>query len=579
MIGKVIRGRGFAGLARYLELGRNGNDPGRVEWIEARNLPTNDPQTASLLMRATAAQSDRIQKPVYHIALSFDPDDAVDRATMLRVADRLLRDLGLQEHQALIVAHGDTRHAHLHIMVNRVHPQTYRAWDPRHDFAQIERSLREQERELSLRAVPGHHYRLDGHEQPDRSQALTSGQLRRWERTGDVPFDELVRQAVRRDVADARSWADLEARLRKQGLRIEARGRGFVVTDGKESVKASSVAPGASRKNLQERFGMYGERQNDEDREPAERSAGAVEAGERDAGTVGRDGGDAARAAREAEGNGDDNRRRAERDGAQPGVHGREAAAARGTDGEDPDRRDRAGTDRGDTGRAGRSALDPRLDAVRRTINELERRIELETARDRVATELDRARSRAEPLAAERAGAREASLRFRAALTEVYRDPAAARGEFHTRAARDGVAAAAAEIGRHPEAFGELRGTQVGPIRSAARREALTASSKLEHLGAEHVRRTTEAWAGRGEYREARASVAELDRRVKVLDSDLARGPGSTQLQSRLTRELRALQPAQRQTLRRSLPVPHHRLLTAAMWAGHSFAREQGHER
>ncbi len=544
-----------------------------------RNLPTNDPQTAGLLMRATAAQSDRIQKPVYHIALSFDPDDAVDRATMLRVADRLLRDLGLQEHQALIVAHGDTRHAHLHIMVNRVHPQTYRAWDPRHDFAQIERSLREQERELALRAVPGHHYRLDGHEQPDRSQALTTGQLRRWARTGEVPFDDLVRKVVRRDIAGARSWADLEARLRKHGLRIEPRGRGFVVTDGKESVKASSVAPGASRKNLEERFGMYEERQHAEDRGPAERASGTAEAGERDAGALGRDGGDATRAAREAERNGDDDRRRAERDGAQPGVHGREAAAARGTNGADPDGRDHAGTDRGDAGRADRSALDPRLDAVRRTINELEKRIELETARDRVANELDRARSRAEPLAAERAEARNASQRFRAALAEVYRDPAAARREFHVRAARDGVAAASAEIGRHPEAFGELRGTQVGPIRSAERRDAIVASAKLEHLGAEHFRRTTEAWAGRGEYREAKASVAELGRRVNVLDSELARGPGSAQLEHRLTRQLRALQPAQRQSLQRALPVPHQRLLTAAMWAGHSFAREQGHER
>jgi len=573
MIGKVIRGRGFAGLARYLELGRNGSDPGRVEWIEARNLPTNDPQTASLLMRATAAQSDRIQKPVYHIALSFDPDDAVDRGTMLRVADRLLRDLGLQEHQALIVSHGDTRHAHLHIMVNRVHPQTYRAWDPRHDFAQIERSLREQERELALRAVPGHHYRLDGHEQPDRSQALTTGQLRRWERTGEVPFDELVRRVVRGEVGKARSWTDLEARLRQHGLRIEPRGRGFVVTDGKESVKASSLAPGASRKNLEERFGMY------EEREHAERAAGAVEAGERDRDAFGRDGGDAARAAREAERNGDDDRRRAERDGAQPGVHGREAAAARGTNGVDPDGRDRAGTDRGDAGRTGRSALDPRLDAVRRTINELERRIEQETARDRVANELDRARNRAEPFAAQRVEARDASRRFREALAEVHRDPVAARREFRARAARDGVSAAAGEIGRHPEAFGELRGNQVGPIRSAERRDALAASAKLEHLGAEHVRRTSEAWAARGDYREAKTSVAEVDRRIKVLDSELARGPGSAQLEHRLTRQLRVLQPAQRQTLQRSLPIPHQRLLTAAMWAGHAFAREQGHER
>ena len=68
MIGKVMNGRGFGGLARYLESGKTGNHPERVEWIEARNLPTSDPRTASLLMRATAAQSDRVQKPVYHLA-------------------------------------------------------------------------------------------------------------------------------------------------------------------------------------------------------------------------------------------------------------------------------------------------------------------------------------------------------------------------------------------------------------------------------------------------------------------------------------------------------------------------------
>ena len=75
----------------------------------------------------------------------------------------------------------------------------------------------------------------------------------------------------------------------------------------------------------------------------------------------------------------------------------------------------------------------------------------------------------------------------------------------------------------------------------------------------------------RGEYREANARVAELDRRVKARDTELARGPGSAQIEHCLTRELRTLQPAQRQTLQRSLPVPHQRLLTAVMWAGHSF--------
>lgn len=42
-------------------------------------------------------------------------------------------------------------------------------------------------------------------------------------------------------------WEELEARLAEKGLRIEARGRGIVVTDGKETVKASSVAPELAR--------------------------------------------------------------------------------------------------------------------------------------------------------------------------------------------------------------------------------------------------------------------------------------------------------------------------------------------
>ncbi len=62
-------------------------------------------ELAATFMRATAARSDRIEKPVYHVVLSFDPGDAVERATMERVANRMLERLGLTEHQAVIVAH------------------------------------------------------------------------------------------------------------------------------------------------------------------------------------------------------------------------------------------------------------------------------------------------------------------------------------------------------------------------------------------------------------------------------------------------------------------------------------------
>ncbi len=106
-------------------------------------------------MRATAGQNVRVKEPVYHLALSFDPGDAVDRAAMERVADRVLETLGLQEHQVLIVAHADREHAHMHLMVNRVHPETGKVWSRWQDYPAIQRVLREEEEVLGLRRVPG----------------------------------------------------------------------------------------------------------------------------------------------------------------------------------------------------------------------------------------------------------------------------------------------------------------------------------------------------------------------------------------------------------------------------------------
>lgn len=147
--------RSFAALAAYLAPDRANVDPNRVAWITARNLPTADPELAATMMRATAAQNSRVTEPVYHVALSFDPADAVDRATMERVADRVIDALKLQEHQVLIVAHGDREHPHVHLLVNRIHPESGRAWSRWQDQRIVQEVLRAEEHALGLREVPG----------------------------------------------------------------------------------------------------------------------------------------------------------------------------------------------------------------------------------------------------------------------------------------------------------------------------------------------------------------------------------------------------------------------------------------
>lgn len=75
MIAVSSKGQSFRALASYLAAGRTGEERDRVDWSSARNLPTDDPELAGVFMRATAAQNVRVERPVYHLVLSFDPHD------------------------------------------------------------------------------------------------------------------------------------------------------------------------------------------------------------------------------------------------------------------------------------------------------------------------------------------------------------------------------------------------------------------------------------------------------------------------------------------------------------------------
>lgn len=254
MIGKARTGRSFEGLQNYLLCGSKETEH-RVAWVNTRNLP-EDPELAAGVMEATALESRRVQKPVYHLSLSVPPDERLSERELREIAETVLRDLGLEKHQALLVAHDDKDHQHVHVMVNRIHPETARAWKPSHDYARIESSLRKQELERGFRQVPGRHAGSEGRSRPQRV-TRSSGQRRQTERTGRATFAEHVRAVARDDLREATSWSDLHRRLSEVGLRVQKRGRGLVVTDDQQQVKASFVDRGSSLPKLESRLGPF----------------------------------------------------------------------------------------------------------------------------------------------------------------------------------------------------------------------------------------------------------------------------------------------------------------------------------
>lgn len=264
MIGNPYKGRGFGGLIRYLHEGRaNERNPHRVIWSEAGNLPTNDPKIVAGIMRATAALSRGVKKPVYHLPISWPPEEQLPQEMQVQIARQLLSDLGLSEHQHLIVAHDDGDCPHIHLVVNTVHPETGRVWSAWRDVYRIMESLERQEKELSLQIVhrPDLEEHRSGVKDPDRKKGSSREERKRAEREGDTPlskWSEKEMRSIRNDITthfkQAVSWADLETRLRQHGLQLRRAGQGFRITDGNHFMTMSKIGKHAREERLEERF-------------------------------------------------------------------------------------------------------------------------------------------------------------------------------------------------------------------------------------------------------------------------------------------------------------------------------------
>lgn len=133
------KGSSFKGAAAYLlhDKGR-AKTSDRVVWTEAHNIAVNDPDMAWRIMAATALDQDRLKQnagvkstgrksdtPVLHLTLAWHPeeDKSLSPDEMKRAASGAIDALGATDHQSLVIAHNDEAHPHIHILINRVHPE------------------------------------------------------------------------------------------------------------------------------------------------------------------------------------------------------------------------------------------------------------------------------------------------------------------------------------------------------------------------------------------------------------------------------------------------------------------------
>jgi hypothetical protein len=137
MIPRATKGRGFKGAAAYYLHDKGAQTAERVKFTQTRNLISDDPHRAINEMCWTFSRQDelkelagigkggrKLQDPVYAFSLSWHEEDRPTDQQMIEAADAALKFQKMEDYQAVIVAHSDTAHPHIHVIVNRVHPET-----------------------------------------------------------------------------------------------------------------------------------------------------------------------------------------------------------------------------------------------------------------------------------------------------------------------------------------------------------------------------------------------------------------------------------------------------------------------
>lgn len=130
------RGTSFEGVCRYILHDANKKTSDRVLWREAVNI-LSAPEDAWAEMTETArdqavlkqraghdARGRKNIRPVLHYTLSWALSDNPSPEHMKETALSSLKALKLDQHQALMAAHADKDHLHVHLVVNTIHPLT-----------------------------------------------------------------------------------------------------------------------------------------------------------------------------------------------------------------------------------------------------------------------------------------------------------------------------------------------------------------------------------------------------------------------------------------------------------------------
>ncbi len=259
MIAKCTRSRddgrsSFTALVTYIRDLKS--QAPKAQALRISNCRSLDPDVAVMEIEDTQALNLRTQADkTYHLVISFPAGEHPTEAQRHDIEDRLCDAIGLGDHERISALHTDTEHHHLHVAINKIHPQTLKVHTPHRDYHKLYETCRRLEAEHGLTPLLGQ----------DRTEpALSPGAAALEAHSGLESFESWVRgdpaQALKATLSQPGiGWPDVHRTLAAYDLELRPRGAGLVVADreGTFFTKASTMGRDITKGKLEGQLGGF----------------------------------------------------------------------------------------------------------------------------------------------------------------------------------------------------------------------------------------------------------------------------------------------------------------------------------
>jgi hypothetical protein len=253
-------------LADYIAGPKAGGAGEKVEHRGALNLLNLDHEEQVQEMIDLAELAKRSPQPVQHWIMSWREGEQPTSAQADQAARMFLDEMGLSKHQALYGLHRDTENWHLHLAVNRVHPETEKLATVNNGFdhevahraiARIEHAQGWQREDRGLFRVQedGRVERARPRDEQERKPSVRARDFE--ERVGARSAERVAIEDGAPAIRAARTWREMHEALAEKGMRFERKGSGAILWVGDQPVKASGAGRDCSMSALQKRLGGF----------------------------------------------------------------------------------------------------------------------------------------------------------------------------------------------------------------------------------------------------------------------------------------------------------------------------------